>query len=554
MVRYALGLDYGTESARALLVDVSDGREVATAVAEYPDGVIDRQLPGSDVRLGPEWALQNPDDYLSVLEQIVPQTLDQAGAAPEQVVGIGVDFTSCTMLPVAADGAPLCRDRRFRSEPNAWVKLWKHHAAQPWADQINAVAAERGEKFLARYGGKTSSEWLLAKAWQILAEAPEVYRAAAHLIEAGDWLVWQLTGVLSRSACQAGCKGLWSAEDGWPSRDFCRALDPDLADIVTEKLSGEVLPIGTRAGELTAEAASRLGLKPGTPVGVAIIDAHAAVPAAGITEPGTLLMILGTSGCHLMLGAQEKLFPGIAGVVKDSALPGFYCYEAGQPATGDLLNWFVRHACGPEVATEAAARGVSPHRLLEERAANLRVGQSGLLALDWWNGNRSILMDADLSGLLIGMTLDTRPEEIYRALIEAGAFGTRVILDNFEKHGMTIEALVACGGLAEKNALLVQIYADVTRRPIHIVRSAQASALGAAMLGAVAAGAFGGGYDELSTAARAMGGLKERVFTPNPADSARYDRLYGEFVRLHDLFGRGADDVMRRLRRWRSGE
>jgi L-ribulokinase len=551
MPRYALGLDYGTESARALLVDVADGREAATAVAEYPDGVIDQRLPGSGVRLGPEWALQNPDDYLTVLAQIVPRALREAGAAPEDVVGVGIDFTSCTMLPTTADGTPLCRDPQWREQPHAWAKLWKHHAAQPQADEINRVATERGEPFLARYGGKTSSEWLLAKSWQILAEAPEVYRTAARLIEAGDWLVWQLTGRLCRSACQAGYKGLWSAEAGWPSRDFCRALDPRLAEIGTQKLSGEVLPIGARAGELLAPMAERLRLRVGTPVGVAIIDAHSAVPAATLTEPGAMLLILGTSGCHLMLDREERLFPGIAAVVKDGILPGFYGYEAGQPATGDMLNWFTRQACAAEVAAEADARGESRHELLVERAARLRAGQSGLLALDWWNGNRSVLMDSDVSGLILGLTLDTRPEEIYRALIEAGAYGTRVILENFVSHGMPIESLYACGGLAERNELLMQIYADVTRRPIRLVRSGLACALGAAMLGAVAAGSAAGGYDDLETAAKRMGGVKERVYTPRESESAVYDRLYGEFVRLHDYFGRGGNEVMRSVRAWK---
>src|SRR5437899_2034147 len=268
MARLALGLDYGTESARALLVEVATGAEVGTAVCAFPHGVITDRLPESDVRLGPEWALQDPDDYWSVLGQIVPAALREAGGSAADVVGIGIDFTSCTMLPTLADGTPLCRDPRLRREPHAWVKLWKHHAAQPEAERINAVAAERGEPFLARCGGRTSSEWLLAKSWQILDEAPAVYAAAGRLIEAGDWLVWQLTGAECRSACQAGYKGMWSAEEGYPSREFLRALDPRLEDLVAEKLSGEIHPIGARAGGLTPAMAKRLGLRPGTPVGV----------------------------------------------------------------------------------------------------------------------------------------------------------------------------------------------------------------------------------------------------------------------------------------------
>jgi L-ribulokinase len=550
MAKYALGLDYGTESARALLVDVTDGREAGTAVAAYPDGVIDRKLPGSGGVLGPEWALQNPQDYLTVLETIVPAALRLAGAASDEVVGIGVDFTSCTMLPALSDGTPLCLLAEFAAQPHAWAKLWKHHAAQPEAERINQVAAERNEPFLARYGGKTSSEWLLAKAWQILDEAPAVYAAAERLIEAGDWLVWQLTGHERRSACQAGYKGMWSAEDGYPSREFLRALDPRLENLIAEKLSEEIHPVGARAGGLSPDMAARLALRAGTPVGVAIIDAHAAVPAATIAEPGRMLLILGTSACHLMLGEAGDVFPGIAGVVKDGILPGFYGYEAGQPATGDILAWFVRNAVPAEVEKAAAVKGVSAHELLEERAARLRPGQSGLLALDWWNGNRSVLMDADLSGLMVGLTLDTGPEEIYRALIEANAFGTREILENFERHGHRVRELIGCGGIAEKNSTLMQIYADVTGRRIRVTRSPLASALGAALLGAVAAGAAGGGWDSLEDAATQMGGLKPSpVYLPRAEEQPVYNELYATWRQLHDWYGRGGSDVMKRLRR-----
>jgi L-ribulokinase len=553
MPKYALVLDYGTESARALLVDVADGREAGTAVAPYPDGVIDRQLPGLGVALGPEWALQNPGDYLTVLETIVPAALREAGAERADVIGIGIDFTSCTVLPTLSDGTPLCQLPAFQGEPHAWVKLWKHHAAQPEAERINQVAAEWNEPFLQRYGGKTSSEWLLAKVWQVLDEAPEVYAAADRFIEAGDWLVWQLTGEERRSACQAGYKGMWSAEEGYPSREFLRALDPRLENLVAEKLSEEIHPIGARAGGLTPTMAQRLGLQPGTAVGVSIIDAHAAVPAATIVEPGRMLLILGTSACHLMLGEAGDVFPGIAGVVKDGILPGFYGYEAGQPATGDILAWFVRSGVPGALEREAQTRGVGVHELLEERAAGIRPGQTGLLALDWWNGNRSVLMDADLSGLIVGLTLDTQPEEIYRALIEASAFGTREILENFERHDHRIRELVCCGGIAEKNATLLQIYADVTGRKIRLARSGLASALGAAMLGAVAAGAAGGGCDSLSEAAARMGGLKEQVFTPNVAEVGVYNQLFALWKRLHDAFGQEGSDLMKRLRGLRAG-
>ncbi len=552
MPKYALGLDFGTESARALLVDVRDGREAGTAVCSYPHGVVDEALPDGRV-LEPDWALQDPDDYWTAMEAIVPAALRQAGASPADVVGIGVDFTACTLVPTLADGTPLSRDAALRGQPHAWTKLWKHHAAQPEAERINALAADRAEPFLARYGGKTSSEWLLAKAWQLLDEAPEIYRAAAHLVEAGDWVTWQLTGRLARSACQAGYKGYWSREEGYPSPDFLRALHPGLGSLVQDKLSGEVLPVGARAGGLTPAAAARLGLPEGTAVAVSLIDAHAGVPAAGVTAPGTMLLILGTSGCHLVLGHQGRSFEGIAGVVQDGILPGYFGYEAGQPATGDILAWYVRHGAPAATVQEAERRGVGVHQVLAEQAGRLRPGETGLLALDWWNGNRSVLMDADLSGVLIGLTLDTRPEHLYRALIEGTAFGTRRILETFSANGVEIEALIAAGGLAERNEVLVQVYADVTGRPIRLARSGQACALGAAIFGAAAAGEAAGGYDDLALAITRMGGVKERTFVPDPAAHAVYGRLYAEWSRLHDYFGRGENPVLKTLRALRAG-
>lgn len=550
MAKYALGLDFGTESARAVVVGLAEGREAGTAVAPYPHGVVEGSLPGGE-RLEPDWVLQDADDYLAVLEQTVPAALEAAGVHPGDLVGIGVDFTACTLVPCRADGTPLSRDARLRAEPHAWTRLWKHHAAQPEADRINRLATERGEPFLDRYGGVTSSEWLLPKAWQLLDEAPAVYAEAERLVEAGDWLVWQLTGGLSRSACQAGYKALWGRERGYPSPEFLRALDPRLEHLVSEKLPGEVVPIGSCAGELTAAIAQRLRLRPGIPVATSIIDAHAAVPAAGVSGPGTMVVILGTSGCHMVLAASGNSFPGIAGVVQDGILPGYFGYEAGQPATGDILNWFVRHSLPAAEQQEAEARGISPHQLLSERAALLRPGESGLLALDWWNGNRSVLMDAELSGVLLGLTLDTRPEDIYRALIEGTAFGTRVILENFVRHGIEIHTIVGAGGLSERHELLMQIYADVTGRPLQVARSGQACAVGAAILGAVAAGAVRGGYDRLEEAVAHMGGVRDRTYRPDPAAHARYSAIYEEWVRLHDYFGRGYNSVLKKLRAWR---
>lgn len=548
MGKYTIGVDFGTESGRAVLVDVSNGRELATSVHPYANSVIDEKLPESGLRLEPDWALQDPNDYLEVFKQTIPAVLKESGVSPADVIGLGVDFTACTMLPTKADGTPLCFLPEWRGNPHAWVKLWKHHAAQPEADKINATARAMGEGWLERYGGKISSEWFFSKTLQIVEEAPDVYAAADRLLEATDWVIWQLTGVETRNACTAGYKAMWSKRDGFPSKQYFAALNPKLENVIDEKMTRDILPIGAKAGELTPRAAAWTGLLPGTAVAVANVDAHVAVPAATVAESGRMVMIMGTSICHMVLGNEEHLVPGICGYVEDGILPGLFGYEAGQSCVGDHFAWFVEHCVPASYEREAQARGINLHQLLEEKAAALKPGESGLLALDWWNGNRSVLVDVDLTGLLLGATLLTRPEEIYRALIEATAYGTRVIIDALEDNGVPVWELVACGGLPEKNKLLMQIYADVTGREIKVSGSNQTPALGSAMFGAVAAGKANGGYDSIFAAAPVMGSLKAETFKPNAEARQVYDQLFTEYVTLHDYFGRGENDVMKRLK------
>jgi L-ribulokinase len=551
--RYTIGVDFGTASARAILVDVADGRELGVEVHEYRDGVIEDRLPApdADVVLGLDWALQNPADYLETFRQAVPRLLATTGVPPAQVIGIGIDFTSCTILPTTADGTPLCSLDAYRREPHAWVKLWKHHAAQREADDINRVAAETGQPWLERYGGKISSEWFFPKVLQILREAPHVYAAADRIMEAADWVVWQLTGVETRNNTAAGYKAIWSAQDGFPEPSFFAALDPRFEDVVREKMSRTIVSIGASAGRLSPRAAAWTGLEAGIAVAVANVDAHVSVPASAVTEPGTMVAIMGTSICHIVLSETAPAVPGMCGVVRDGVIPGLYGYEAGQAAVGDLFGWFVEEAVPPVYHEQARAQGWTVHDALEAAARALRPGESGLLALDWWNGNRSVLVDADLSGLLIGLTLATEAHEIYRALIEATAFGTRVIVDAFEAAGVPIERIVACGGLPERNRLLMQIFADITGREIRVAASGQTPALGAAMFAAVAAGPGAGGYASIADAAATMAHLRDEVYAPDPADRATYDVLYREYVRLHDLFGRGVDPAMKTLKRLR---
>ncbi|MEV0734901.1 ribulokinase [Streptomyces sp. NPDC050549] len=540
-----VGVDFGTLSGRAVVVRVRDGAELGTAEHGYAHAVLDRELPDG-TPLPSDWALQVPADYLDVLCHAVPEALMRAGVRPEQVIGIGTDFTACTVLPVLADGTPLCELPGLTGRPHAYVKLWKHHAAQAQADRITTVAAERKEPWLQRYGGKISSEWEFAKALQVLEEDPEVYHRTERWLEAADWIVWRLCGTYVRNACTAGYKGQF--QDGsYPSPDYLAALNPDFADFVTDKLEQPIGQLGDRAGGLTAEAAAWTGLPEGIAVCVGNVDAHVTAPAATAVEPGRMVAIMGTSTCHVMSSDQWAEVPGMCGVVDGGILPGLWGYEAGQSGVGDIFGWFVRTAFPASYAEQAAALGRDPHEHLTALAARQKVGAHGLVALDWHSGNRSVLVDHDLSGLLVGQTLATRPEDVYRALLEATAFGTRTIIEAFETAAVPVRELIVAGGLT-KNALLMQIYADVTRRPLGVIDSAQGPALGAAMHAAVAAGL----YSDIRAAAQAMGKARPAVYQPDPERAAAYDRLYAEYRLLHDYFGRGANEVMHHLRRIRA--
>ncbi len=546
---YVIGLDYGTLSGRAVLVRVKDGVTAASSVLEYAHGVMDTWFaPSPEIRrkLPNDWALQHPRDYIEVLEKTIPDVIDQANIDPRQVVGIGIDFTASTPLPVLKEGTPLCFLPRFAAEPNAYVKLWKHHGAAACSDRIQQVAEERNEPWLDACGGKISSEWLIPKLYQVAAEAPDVYRTMDMFVEAGDWIVWQLTGRAVTSTCMAGYKCNLT-EDGFPTPEFLAAVDPILSDAHTKWLT-DVLPIGAKAGGLTGEWADKLHLWEGCPVAVAGIDGHAAVPAAGISKAGQMLLILGTSSCHMLVEDRFRRFSGICGRAWEGMIPGLYGYESGQCCVGDHYAWLCDNLVPAAYTKEAEARGMHMQALLTEKADKLAPGESGLVALDWWNGNRSVLMDSALSGMLVGMTLGTRVEEIYRALIEATAYGTRKIVENFRENGLRVEEILVTGGIAQKNPMLMQIYADVLQMELKVAGGT--SALGAAIYGALAAGA----YPAMEDAVAHMGHVTDSTYTPDPANGAIYDKLYAEYLRLHDMFGRGEEngegynDVMKRLR------
>jgi L-ribulokinase len=541
--KYTLGIDFGTLSGRVLVVRVGDGHELASAEHVYRHGVVTDVLPGTEeVRLPSQWALQVPADYIDVLRTAVPAAVAAANIDPTDVIGIGTDFTACTMVPVRYDGVPLCEFAEFAERPHAYAKLWRHHSAQPQADRINAVAAQRGEWWLPRYGGLISSEWEFAKALEILQDDPEVYQAMDRWVEAADWIVWQLCGSYVRNACSAGYKGI--RQNGqYPSPEFLAAVHPGFADFVTEKLDQPIGQLGERAGVLSAWAAELTGLPLGIPVAVGNVDAHVTVAAADALESGQLVAIMGTSTCHVMNSDVLRDVPGMCGVVDGGILSGRWGYEAGQSGVGDIFAWFVDN-CVPESYHIAARRqGVSLHEHLTELAGRQRVGEHGLVALDWHSGNRSVLVDHELSGVMVGQTLETTCVDMYRALLEATAFGTRMIVETFVESGVPVTELVVAGGLL-KNRLLMQIYADVIGLPLSTVPSAQAPALGAAIHAATAAGAF----SDVRAAANQMGSRICNAYNPIPENVAAYDELYREYVAAYEWFGRG-NDMMRRLRR-----
>lgn len=520
----SLGLDFGTESVRALLVDLN-GRERASAVARYEHGQIIQSLPGTGEKLPPDFALQHPQDWIDGSATAVQQSLKSSGASADSIVGIGVDFTSCTMLPADRDGTPLCLDPKFAAEKFAWPKLWKHHGAKAQTDRINQLARQRNESFLSRYGGIIGLEWFFPKMLETLDAAPHVYEATSVWLEGGDWYVWQLVGgsaaELPRSTCQAGYKAMWHKTEGYPSPEFLAALNPRFKNVVSEKMPGRLLAPGERAGGLCEKLASKLGLPVGLPVSAAIIDAHAGVPGAGAAEPGTLVMVLGTSSCHMLNATEEKMVPGVAAVVEGGILPGYFGYETGQAAVGDAFDW-LRKTVGRENFDQ-----------LTRDAAKLPPGADGVLCIDWLNGCRTPLMDGSLTGALLGLTLNHGPHHLYRAFLEASAFGLRWIVELLREHGVPVNRLVATGGLPHHNELLVQIYADVLGAPIFVHPSQQGPALGAAILGVLAADEDRKLFSSAEAAITAMAGTgpgrEGKTVTPNKAAHDAYSKIYARY-------------------------
>lgn len=535
---YSLGLDYGTNSVRALIVETATGREVASAITVYPHGDQGVILDAQD----PNLARQHPADYLEGMVLSVQKALKQARRdkrfGPEQIVGIGIDTTGSTPLPVDQGGTPLAMKKQFSRNPAAMAWLWKDHTGHAEAEEITATASKHRAKYLAKCGGRYSSEWFWSKILHCARVAPAVFNAAHTWVECADWIPAVLCGTtdpaqLKRGICAAGHKAMFNpAWNGYPDADFLGRLDKRLAR-VRKSLPNQCYDVADAAGQLTRAWAQKLGgLKPGIPVAVGAFDAHLGAVGSGIA-PGVLVKIIGTSTCDILVAPMDRKLPdipGLCGIVPESVLPGAYGLEAGQSAVGDIFNWFVN-------CIQPGGAKLGSHAALTRAAGSLRPGQSGLLALDWHNGNRTVLVDQRLTGLMLGLTLHSQPAEIYRACIEATAFGARVIIDRFEEYGVKVDRVVNCGGIAAKNPLVMQIYADVLGRPMQISRSDQTCALGAAMAGAVVAGKSAGGHDDFTAAAKAMTGVKPASFMPIPENRAVYNKLFRLYRSLHDAFG-----------------
>lgn len=550
MSKYVFGFDFGTLSCRGVAINLDDGRVVATAEKKYAHGVISRKMYHKNISLKPGWYLQDPEDWIDCISSVSNYMLQQSGIYPEEVVAIGTDFTSCTLLPVTEDGTPLCLLSRFRDIPNAWPKLWKHHGAQKYAEEIEKYAKENTSWLKDYFGNSVSSEWTFPKILQVLREDPAVYKEAAYFMEAVDWIVMALSGKLSRCSATLGVNTFWIKEQGYPDKTFFEAIDAGLKDVVATKLAGEIVTVGDVVGYLTPRMAEKMGLTVNTVVAAGHSDGAVAGCGAGVTESGSMILVMGTSTCHQMMYKEYHAFEGLCSIAADGMVPGLYGYESGQPATGDIFQWFADSCTPKRYYDEAAKKGISVLQYLGELAEQIEPGGNGLVALDWFNGNRSNLSNYNLSGTIVGLTLATKTEEIYRALVEANVFGSKIILDNYEKNDVHISAVYAVGGIARKSPWIMQMCADVFGQEVIVPLLDNVPALGSAVCGTVAYGKNAGDM-ELNTfkgAAERLIPQDSLIYTPDEGKEEKYKRIYGYYRKLHDLFGLD-DSFMKGLRK-----
>lgn len=547
--RYTIGLDYGSLSCRGVIVNVENGRILAERAMEYPHGVMEA-LPAGGAPLGEGWYLQDPEDFTRVLAGIVPGLLEESQVPPREIVGIGVDFTASTVIPVDRNFHPLSAQAGLAARPHAWAKMWKHHSAAAQAARLTQICREQGRPYLDWYGGKISPESFWPKVLQVFDEDPRVFDAAHTFVEGADYIASFLAGRPVFSTALAAAKALYSPEAGYPDGDFFSAYHPGLGRLVEAKLlnrheEGTLCRPGRRAGGLSACAARQLGLVPGIPVTAGHMDAYTPVLGLGVTRPGVMVMVVGTSTGIMTLSRQRHCVQGVTACLRDIYYPGLWGYGSGQAGVGDAFHWFASQ-CVPEgYAAKARQRGQTLQQYLTHLAEGQAPGDSGLLALDWWNGNRSCLGNSRLSGLFVGLTLKTRPEDMYRALLEATAFGAKRVVQAYREGGVPVDEILICGGAAEKNPLMMQIYADVLDMPLKVSRCLQAPALGAAIYAAAAGEAAG--YSGAVEAAHAMGHTEHTLYRPDPANRGVYQALYQDYQALHDYFGKGGNAVMERL-------
>lgn len=535
--RFAIGVDFGTLSVRAVIVDVSNGDVVCSSESEYEHRVIQTVLPDGKTKLSTDWCLQNPNDYLSSLEEVVRNVVVNSSISKEKIIGISADFTSCTILPVNEDGIPLCNLDSYRNRPHAYAKLWKHHAAQPYADEINQKLTTFPNPVEMFYGRQISSELLLPKVLQILREDPEIFNASDLICEAGDWVCRVLTGNIKKSISMAGYKAMYFNDLGFPPNEFFERIDIHLSNILKTKLRGKICNISERFGNLSEVWANRLGLWAGMPVGCPVIDSHAGVVGSGIYREGQMMVALGTSSVQACLSCNPCATSGIVGTIRDTVVPGYYLWESGLAAVGDAFSSFSDLCSGKNNSIKE----------LSDEAEKLIVGESGLIALDWWNGNKTPFINANLTGLIVGLKLNTTRGEIFRAFVESTAFGTRKILEQFEENGGEINQIVACGGIAHKNPFIMQVYSDVIGKEIAVVRSEQTMATGAAIYAAVAAGSGLGGYDSIQESVENMTHAGTTVYRPSQRVHKKYDELYGLYGQLSSFFGEQNAELMKKL-------
>lgn len=548
---YTIGLDYGSLSGRGVLVCLEDGTIAAQAVMEYPHGIIDRSLPDG-TPLNGMWCLQDPQDYVAVLEYVIPKLLADSHIDPDDIVGIGIDFTAGTVVPTDEKLCPLSAYPEYAGRPHAWTKLWKHHGAEVQARKLSEICRAQSPSILDGYGGKISAECLMAKVMQVFEEDREVFDRTAFFMEAGDYMTSLLVGRPVFSASLATTKAMWDKEHGYPETSFFEKFDPGLKQFPERKLAGrcskeQMVYPGSCAGKLSEAMAERLGLSPETVVSAAQLDGYAALPGIGITKEGTMLLVIGTSTAIMVLSREQKKVEGVTACLPDTFYPGFWGYASGQASVGDGFQWFIDHYVPEAYVQEAKRKNQTIHQYLTDLASVFEPGETGLIALDWLNGNKSCLGNSMLSGMILGLNLQTRPEHIYRTLLEATAFGARKILESYEDAGIVIREVTTCGGIAGKNPLLMQIYADVLGRTVKVSHCLQAPAVGSAVYAAAASG-----HLELFEAVKQMGDQSYQVYMPKQKNQQMYEALYQEYVKLHDYFGRGQNPVMEWLSKQRN--